>query len=558
MATHTAIRLRRSAAQLHALAAIERQIRAADPNSRRKYLRDFAQAFRSYEAVLSSTEFETELAAADVILIGDYHALPASQRFAAEVIERLAAREERPIVLGLEMIFARDQHIIDEWLRGEITSDELRERIRYDVEWGYGWAPYSDLLQRARAAGALIYGLDCMPRGNMRRISARDRHAAYKLNEIRQLHPTVQIVVLFGESHLAPNHLPAMIQERLPQQRVLTLLQNVDALFWRASGEKLDSVEAVRVSDGVICAFNATPLEKYESYRLCIQRWTRAPAAEADFGGSIYNLVDALARALSIDQYSPHNGTQPRFLVDRLPEVCTRSAAGTMRRLMRRKGMTEAEIAHAEDLLARAGAAYLPRLNCMFVSRWELAGIAEQVAWFLRCACRGHICKPATDVAPAPEDSFYSEVMRQALVEFGGRVLHPSRRALRETDLFALYAASRETIEQQSKFSYREYMRMLDFVVFHKDYESNLRHYWEVPQLIAEGRQYSGEQFAFVTSKLGRLLGNELYEGYIAGRVKRRFMRSLFFRNLDKPGVARIAYFAAARRSRPARRRVVG
>jgi len=101
-------------------------------------------------------------------------------------------------------------------------------------------------------------------------------------------------------------------------------------------------------------------------------------------------------------------------------------------------------------------------------------------------------------------------------------------------------------------------MRMIDFVVFHKDYESNLRQYWEVPQLIAEGRQYTGEQFEFVTSKLGKLLGTELYDGYIAGRVNRRFVRSLFFRNLEKPHVARVAYFAAARRSRRQRRRLVG
>src|SRR5215470_7199622 len=139
MASSASIRLRRSAAQRHALATLERQIRAADPNSRRKYLRDFNEAFRQYEKILSGEELDSLLRAADLVLVGDYHALPASQLCAAELVERLAA-SGRPVVLGLEMIFARDQHIVDEWQRGEITEDELRERIRFDREWGYEWA----------------------------------------------------------------------------------------------------------------------------------------------------------------------------------------------------------------------------------------------------------------------------------------------------------------------------------------------------------------------------------------------------------------------------------
>ena len=77
-----------------------------------------------------------------------------------------------------------------------------------------------------------------MPREDLRKIGARDRHAAHKLAEIRQRHPNAAIMVLFGESHLAPGHLPKALRERLPEERVLTVLQNVDALYWRAAGEQ--------------------------------------------------------------------------------------------------------------------------------------------------------------------------------------------------------------------------------------------------------------------------------------------------------------------------------
>ena len=204
MATATSLRSRRSEAQWHALAGVEREIRATDPSSRRKYLRDFSAAFRSYQSVVHSEELKALIGAPDLLLIGDYHALPACQRFAASLLEQRTQLADRNVVLGVETIFARDQHILDEWWRREIDEAEFRQRIRFDLDWGYDWAPFYELLVTARDHAEAIYGLDCMPREDLRKIGARDRHAAHKLAEIRQKHPNAVIVVLFGESHLAP------------------------------------------------------------------------------------------------------------------------------------------------------------------------------------------------------------------------------------------------------------------------------------------------------------------------------------------------------------------
>lgn len=568
VATHSPIRLqparlpaigmRRSAAQLHALEAVVRQIRACDPNGRRKYLREFNEAFSSYEAVLRREELAALLRSAGTLLVGDYHALSASQRFAATLMSQLRF-SGRPLVLALEMVFAHDQHILDEWSAGEITEGELRERIRFDVEWGYAWEPYAELLRAARAAGARICGLDCMPRGDLRRIGARDRHAATKLAELRTSHPEAQVVVLFGESHLAPNHLPLEVRTLLPQEeRVLTVLQNIDALYWRACGEVRGGVEAVRVKDDVICVFNATPLEKYESYRFCIERWTRAPAERPNFTATIYNVVGALARALNIDPYSPHNGTQPKFLVDQLPEICVRPTIEALHRIMERKRVPAIDIAQAEESLSAGGMAYVAVANTVFMTHWELGGAAEPVAHFVHCACRGMLTRCSSAHAPrvVAEDRFYARVLEVALADCGARVLYPARPPKRESDLYGLYAEPRERIEELSILSYCDYMRMVDFLVFHRDYERNVRRYFEVPALITEGRNYSGERFEFVTRLLGEMLGTELYEQYVGGRINKRFIRSLLFRKLEKPGVARVAYFAAVRRLRRGKRRV--
>src|SRR5712692_9038687 len=279
MATTSILRSRRSAAQLHAIASVEREIRAIDPAGGRKYLRDFREAYRSYEKVLALSDVSTEIAKAGIVLVGDYHALPNSQRYLASLIREPEVRQ-RHVVLGVETIFSRDQHILDEWRRGEIDEDELHERIRFDLDWGYDWAPFYELLSAARDHDASIYGLDCMPREDLRKIGARDRHAADKIADLRRRHPDALLIAVFGESHLAPQHLPALLQQQLPAEPMLTALQNVDALYWRAAGEASDHIEAVEVRkevrktvrQHVLCVFNAAPLEEYENYRLCLDR----------------------------------------------------------------------------------------------------------------------------------------------------------------------------------------------------------------------------------------------------------------------------------------------
>jgi len=558
MASTASLRSRRSAAQLHALAGVEREIRANDHNGRRKYLLDFSQAFRSYDSVLASEQLSELLQESDIILIGDYHALPASQRFAGSLIEQAAHNTERPVVLGLETVFSRDQHILDEWLCDEIDEQELRERIRFDLDWGYEWEPFSALLRNARQHAKAIYGLDCMPRQDLRKISARDRHAAAKIAEVRQRHPDALILILFGESHLAPKHLPRLIHERLPDEGLLTVLQNVDALYWKAAGESCDRVEAVRVTDDVVCVFNATPLEKYESYRFCLDRWSREGTGAPDLSPTIYNLIDGLLRFLGVNLYSSHNTTQPKFLVDSLPEVYCRNSDALLRKLLSRKGVTEHE---KKTMLARveaSGSVYLPRVNAFYICEFQMMHAAEEAARFLHHACRGLPLRTNGNgsAAEAHEDAFYTRALENALAYFGSRVLYPARPPARESELYELYDQTREDVEQQTSFEFQEFIRMVDFLALHRGFERNARRYPQPPKPIQEGLRCEGEKLDYLTQQLGYMLGSDLYDAYLEGRVTRRFLKGLFLLHLEQPGTARSAYFALVKKVRAAKSRV--
>ncbi|HEU5402567.1 MAG TPA: ChaN family lipoprotein, partial [Terriglobales bacterium] len=388
--------MRRSAAQLHALAKVEREIRATDPHPRRKYLRDFTEAYTQYSKILEPQQLAEEFERADILLVGDYHALPKCQQFAAELVENLRAAGHE-VVLGLEMIFARDQRIVNEWREGRLSDEELRQRTKYDQEWGYDWEPTHELLTRAKGAGALVRGLDCLPRGDLRRIARRDRHAALEIADIRFDHPEAKIVVLFGESHLAPQHLPKLVRTAMPGARVLTVLQNVDALYWQASGEPGDAVRAVRVDDVTVCVFNATPLEKYERYRLCIEYWKQERPGAPDLAPSFYNLVNALLRVLKLDEEDEFG--RARLEAELLPSVISVGEGEDLLRVLecpqravlsagpaRRQPIGDQEIAAIRERLRRAGICYLPALNTVLVQRFEIGWAAEEAARFICCA----------------------------------------------------------------------------------------------------------------------------------------------------------------------------
>jgi hypothetical protein len=506
MATTASLRSRRNAAQLHALAGVTREIHSSDHNARRKYLQDFIAAFPSYESVIDLDCVSAQAQAADIVLIGDYHALPSSQRFAASFFEQRTQPGNRPVVLGIETVLARDQHILEEWWRRGIDQEELRRRIRFDLDWGYDWQPFYDLLVTGREHGEAIFGLDCLPRNDLRKIGARDRHAVHKIAEMRQQHPEAVIVVLFGESHLAPQHLPQILREQLPRERIFTVLQNVDQLYWSATGERHESVSAVKVSEDVVCVFNATPLEKYESYRLHLARWAQEESDSPDLAPTVHNLIESLATFAGINRYA-QKGSQPKFLVDLLPEVYSGALED---RLLARLGKSSDDVASWLQRVEERGSAYIPQVNGFYVREFQMMYVAEEAARFLHHACQG---LPGRGTKLERRDEFYARVMENTVGYFGARVLYPNRPAEGE-DVNAEVTAA----------------------LYRQSLKSALR-----------------GDFDSVARELGYQLGNDLYSDYLAGRFTRSAFRRLLLTHLNGPGEAKTACLRLLARNRKKR-----
>jgi len=61
----------------------------------------------------------------------------------------IAARSGE-VVLCLEMVYTRNQKILDRFMAGQIGEAEFLKGIRYELDWGYDWNSFRRLFDAAR------------------------------------------------------------------------------------------------------------------------------------------------------------------------------------------------------------------------------------------------------------------------------------------------------------------------------------------------------------------------------------------------------------------------
>jgi hypothetical protein len=256
--------------QREAVRRIQTDIGEIHPSPSRRYIQEFNEEFEDFESISDHAEVIQRTLNTNLIWVGDYHALKKSQLYVVDLVKQLT-RLKGKVALAVEPIFARNQEILELWMLGKISEHEFLERIRYHDEWGCEWTGYKAIFDTARELGVPVFGVDAHPRNDMRSIGRRDLAVARRIARLIEKDPSQTLIVVFGESHLATRHLPSRVRTILGRKRVplrdMIILQNVDAFYWKLQEHGLGNTRAVQIRDDCFCVFNATPIEKYESFR---------------------------------------------------------------------------------------------------------------------------------------------------------------------------------------------------------------------------------------------------------------------------------------------------
>jgi hypothetical protein len=165
----------------------------------------------------------------------------------------------------------------------------------------------------------------------------------------------------------------------------------------------------------------------------------------------------------------------------------------------------------------------------------------EEAAHFVNMALKSEIFERGGKVYPAA-DLFYVTVLEEAIGFFGSKLIDPSRNHFFETEFYRYHKKSPAVIERETPYGYREFREIIDFILLHKRFERSYHEYEDVPARLLDGVQSQGERFSILTHELGYFLGQQIYDGYHAGSIRRREVVKLFQRSFEPGGDALSVY----------------
>lgn len=171
-------------------------------------------------AVTPASRVLSRAADQDVVLIGERHDQMADHRFELNTLAGLAAYRD-DMVIGLEMLPRRAQPVLDAWVNGELSEDELLRQSRWDDVWGFEAAMYLPIFHFARMNRIPLVALNIAPELRRRladegfdAVPAAERHGiappatpspAYRrrLRAVYDAHPLEQPFATFLRAQLA-------------------------------------------------------------------------------------------------------------------------------------------------------------------------------------------------------------------------------------------------------------------------------------------------------------------------------------------------------------------
>jgi len=89
------------------------------------------------------------LAQANVVYLGETHDSPEDHRNQLKIIQELY-RINPKIAIALEMFQRPYQGVVNQYLAGKLTEEELLEKSEYEKRWGVPWENYAPILRFAK------------------------------------------------------------------------------------------------------------------------------------------------------------------------------------------------------------------------------------------------------------------------------------------------------------------------------------------------------------------------------------------------------------------------
>ncbi|MCB0391096.1 MAG: ChaN family lipoprotein [Bdellovibrionales bacterium] len=257
------------------LAQVKNQVLAiqGEDSSVDAYAKSYKKEFLGRWQKYGKQQFIAELVKYSVVLGGDFHAFSQSQRSHLRILREWP--EQKSLILALECFEAKHQKFIDQYMNGDIQEDIFLEHCQWYEHWGFSWQQYKPLLEFAKERKIKVVGINkYYKKRYIQSLHKRDVYAAQQIVKLIKKYPSATIYTIYGDLHLASNHLPQQIKELNESKKIKVgiVFQNSEKLYFKLAQKNEESdVEILKGTKSRYCIMSSPPWVKWQSYLMFLE-----------------------------------------------------------------------------------------------------------------------------------------------------------------------------------------------------------------------------------------------------------------------------------------------
>ena len=483
----------------------------------KRYEQRYQRFVKSYQKRVKLEVLDSAVKRAQAVFVGDYHTLPQAQRSFLRLLKRIP--KSRPKVIALEFIQGRHQKTLDSYIAGEIHESEFLKAIDHENHWIFGgWSSFKPILDFARFHDYPIIGIDSQGKGATgSTLIKRDAYAAKKLAAIHSKYPDHLILVLVGELHVAPPHLPRATNEAIRKKKLeplefLSIYQNAENIYWalEAKGYEHDT-ELVRISKCEFCIINTTPIVCQQSFLNWLDLDDELQPLEAP-EQNFKRYAQIVASFFDLPIGNALDDVEITTVVD----------LSFLQRLQKKGDFNDAEMQQIRKQILSSESYYIPTARTVYLGNLSINHASEEATHFLR-----HVCSKSLEPKHLV-DAFYARALEEAVGFLGSKLLNHRRKCPHKSKLERLRRVkSVPKLQKEMARLVLKHQRMLEGKRIQKSqeiYECDM------------------DVFNAVTHIIGYQLGDRIYYGLIDGTLDKMEIRELFFDCFEEDGAALSTY----------------
>lgn len=465
----------------------------------RKYAGELRQPWRA----VSKVDLQQGLEQADIILLGDFHALQQSQRGHLRILRDW--REPQQLVLAVEFLQARHQRFINQYFQGKISEEIFLKKIGWNKSWGFPWEHYKPLLDWAKKNKVPLFGINWgIHQKKIQSIKTRENFSSVCLRKVHQVYPDRKIVVIYGDLHLTKSQLPASIKRQscFRWSRIQRVFQNDEALYFSALNRGLESkLEVVQFRSGDYCIQSVPPWVKWQSYLLFLEntydRQIEEFDGDIDPTDHVAKLIDFLASEFKV---KAHHSSLAIYTAD------DTHVYGKMRQALHRR-----EWAVVKKWIGEQRSFYVPEMAIGYLGQVTVNHTANLAGEYL------HAClSQRRALCFFGRKDFERQIWIQAMAYFGSKVINHKRKTTSVDDLrkSLLLGETKERNRRVLLLALHQKVREVSFFASGK---------------LMRLKKVNGDDSTFVDAArlLGAMLGEKIYQHYRANKWSHSVLKKI-------------------------------